>query len=74
MWRLCMAAFQEEKLLKFMDPLVLARPFLGERCEENLFNLAEQRYRVQLAASALYAGEGVIWVGQLSLILSLICS
>jgi hypothetical protein len=36
-----MAAFQEEKLLKFMDPLVLARPFLGERCEENLFNLAE---------------------------------
>lgn len=34
MWSLCMGAYHEEKLRKFMDHLGLARPLLGECCQQ----------------------------------------
>jgi hypothetical protein len=61
-----MGAYHEGKLRKFMDHLGLARPLLGECCQQIFHLILLSRYRVQLAASALHAGEGVIWVGQLA--------
>jgi hypothetical protein len=58
-----MGACREGKWRKFMDHLALARLLLGECCQQIFHLTLLSRYRMQLAASVLHAGEGVIWVG-----------